>query len=202
MEPEPTQDLILAALAGDDSAWQRIHERYRRLMLLVLRSNVPLGLRGRFETEDVLQSTFLQVHRELASFEYRGPGSFRHWLVELLRNLLRNRVAGQRALKRDPARETRWTETKAPLDAPRPEERVISAEHGALLLEELAALPEEMHDILVAYFYDGRTAASVAQAHGWSESTFWRRLAAALGELRKRLQDVENESAGPGLRPA
>src|SRR5262245_62205992 len=92
---EPGDDTLVAqAAAGDDSAFERIVQRYQgRVFRLACR------LTSETEAPDVLQDTFLQVYRHLSSF--RGESQFRSWLYRIATNaaLMRRRANARRPVE-------------------------------------------------------------------------------------------------------
>ena len=76
------QDLLGAALAGDETAFERLVEPYRR----ELHAHCYRMLGGLHDTEDALQDALLRVWRGLSSFEDRGGNAFRAWLYRIATN--------------------------------------------------------------------------------------------------------------------
>ena len=78
--PEPADELLAArAVGGDASAFEAIVRRYQhRVYRLACR------LTSETDAPDLLQDTFLQVHRHLASF--RGDARFSTWLYRIATN--------------------------------------------------------------------------------------------------------------------
>jgi len=73
------ETLAAKAAAGDDGAFEAIVARYQaRVFRLACR------LAGDTDAADVLQETFLQVYRHLASF--RGESQFGTWLYRIATN--------------------------------------------------------------------------------------------------------------------
>src|SRR5215510_5290576 len=91
---EPSDETLAAsAAAGDDSAFEAIVGRYQaRVFRLACR------LTGDTDAPDVLQETFLQVFRHLASF--RGESQFGTWLYRIATNAA---LMHRRARARQPA---------------------------------------------------------------------------------------------------
>src|SRR6476660_5088864 len=89
---EPSDKALAAqAAAGDDSAFETIVERYQaRVFRLACR------LTSDTDAPDVLQETFLQVHRHLPSF--RGDSQFSTWLYRIATNagLMHRRARARR----------------------------------------------------------------------------------------------------------
>ena len=77
---EPSDEMLaVRAAAGDDHAFETIVHRYQaRVYRLACR------LTSDTDAPDVLQDTFLQVHRHLASF--RGDSRFSTWLYRIATN--------------------------------------------------------------------------------------------------------------------
>jgi RNA polymerase sigma-70 factor (ECF subfamily) len=184
-----THSLISEARAGDQHAWSELHERYRRILSILVRSSRPSAIRPRVGTEDLVQSTFLSAYRGLDGYEDRGPGSFLNWLKAILRNRIAERLRQHQAVKRDARREEALGDsstTSAQTD-PSPSEVASQAETGVMLIEAIATLPHDSRAVVIGYFFEEMTTKDMADALRTSESSVRRRLASALGVLRKSL---------------
>ncbi len=74
---------------------------YRDYLHVLAHSTVPIYLRGKLDTSDVVQETLLQAHQHRQQFRGVSEGEFKAWLRQILENQLRNRVAHHGAQKRD-----------------------------------------------------------------------------------------------------
>jgi RNA polymerase sigma-70 factor (ECF subfamily) len=74
--------LIDAALAGDSAALADIWDRHRGRLKRMVRLRMDPRLYGRIDSSDVLQETFLAVHRQVPNFP-RGKMSVFLWLRRL-----------------------------------------------------------------------------------------------------------------------
>jgi RNA polymerase sigma-70 factor, ECF subfamily len=89
-------DLVAAAVAGSDSAFTALVRRHAGAVY-----RVALRMTGNpADAEEVLQETFVQVHRKLDGF--RGEARFSTWLysIAVRAALMRRRAAGSRPVER------------------------------------------------------------------------------------------------------
>jgi len=83
---------VTAAQGGDRLALAKLlttyHWRFRRRA----ESRMDAALKVKISPDDVLQEVYLEVARQIARFEDRGPGSFLNWVY----TILDRRIAGTR----------------------------------------------------------------------------------------------------------
>ena len=85
------RDLVAASARGDQDAFRRLVERYRRLVLHVaFRSMGDMSL-----AEDVAQEAFIKVFRGLP--HYRPEKPFVHWLHRVVANAVTDELRRKRA---------------------------------------------------------------------------------------------------------
>jgi RNA polymerase sigma factor (sigma-70 family) len=81
MSPERFTTLLEAARQGSEAAWQELYDGLAPVVLGYLRANnAP-------DPEDVLSEVFLQVARDISSFEGEEPG-FRSWVFTIAHHRL------------------------------------------------------------------------------------------------------------------
>ena len=188
---EPTDELLRAARGGDLVAWQRLDQRYRRMLVAMMRGRVPAALRGRFDTEDVLQSVFLSAFRELDSYEYKGKGSFLRWMQAVFEHRLIELVREGHAARRDVRKETGLDEDHD--DAGRelasrlrtPEDAAETAEEMARTIELLGELDEAEFQIVSRHLIEGESMCQIARELSLPEHRVRRTVSRAIGKLRR-----------------
>lgn len=181
----PDGSLIAAALAGDESAFAQLAERYQGPLLHAARSR----LTDRQLAEDAVQEALLCAFRWLHTYDSRY--SFRTWLWTILLNQC-SRIA-QRRNKLPPAGDE-------PREPASPMEQLLARENADRLHALLAKLPETQADALRLRFFGGLKFEEIAQAMECSVSGAKNRVRLGLTQLAAWLNT--NECAGHSPRTA
>jgi RNA polymerase sigma factor (sigma-70 family) len=77
------EELMAAYVAGDQGAFRELFERYAPVLLRVMRQS----LRRPRDADDLVQQTFLQLHRSRSDYEPARP--LRPWIFTIAMNLKR-----------------------------------------------------------------------------------------------------------------
>jgi len=162
-----------AYVAGDEAAFDQLYRRYHGL----LRGYLRRGYLRESDVRDLIQQTFLQLHR--ARRDYRADMPFRPWLMTIARNVKRDHLR----------RERRRPEFTALL-----EQHAGHTDPGAdrvALREALAAatrlLPESLRRVFEAYWVEHLSHAEIARRHGISPAAARVRVHRAYRALRLSL---------------
>jgi len=190
--PEPSDEaLAIDAAAGDDHAFEAIVRRYQgRVFRLAGR------LTSETDAPDVLQDTFLQVHKHLPSF--RGESRFSTWLYRIVTNAS---LMHRRARARRPAESLDAfppTFDGAGMHCGTPAQlRVVS--HAEELIDRqvlagkardgLASLPDMYRDAFVLRDLEEMPTADVAEVLGIDPAAVRQRVHRARLMLRGYLQE-------------
>lgn len=81
-------ELLRRAREGDRTAAADLYARYRDEVERAGRRGLGSHLHSRFDTEDIAQSVFADMLRELPALEDRGEVAFRGWLATKVRHKL------------------------------------------------------------------------------------------------------------------
>jgi RNA polymerase sigma factor (sigma-70 family) len=85
------KELLEHAVAGDRDARNDLMLRHLPGLRAFVRLHLGTGLRGRETSLDLVQSVCREALEGLDRFEYRGPDSFRNWLLRQAENKIRDR---------------------------------------------------------------------------------------------------------------
>ena len=193
--PDETRDWVEAAAAGDPDAWDALYRRFRPLMACALSRRIPDHLRGRFDTEDVLQSAFLAAYTGLADYEHGDGESFRAWLTRISRNKLLDRIRAHDRSRRSAAVERGGLDLDGLTEDPRagesPSVLVSRAERSAEILAALSQLGERKQALVWMRQFEQRTWQEIAAELDCPESSARRWHAEALRDLVGRITGGE-----------
>jgi len=176
-DPRSDEQLMAAYVAGDAAAFRVIFERYAPLLL----RSMLRELYVREEANDLVQQTFLQLHRARADFD--PSQKLKPWIFTIAMNLKREYF---RRKKRRPERS---------LDAENAVEPTVAAlgaaqvEARRTLSRVLAELPPDQREVIELHWFDGLEFPEVAAVVGASVSAVkvrahrgYVRMRAALGD--------------------
>ncbi len=166
---------------------------YREHFRFVWRCVRRLGVEGA-SVDDVVQESFLVVHRRLEEFE--GRSSTKTWLYGIVRRVAADH---RRSLRRKPAHEAGSSDTD--LDGMHdpsgrgPESSVEQSEQLRLVRRLLAELDEEKREVFILTELEGMTMAEIAEALDVNPNTISSRLRAARREFEEALERVSERDA-------
>ncbi|MBC8069960.1 MAG: RNA polymerase sigma factor [Deltaproteobacteria bacterium] len=176
MSEQPTDEaLMLAYVAGDRSAFERLFERWSpRLRRTFARS----GLRED-EAGDLVQLTFLHLHRARLDFHPGAP--LRPWIFTIALNLRRQHL---RRLGRKP--EQAFADDAPAPAAPRedPDRSLL----GGVVHAALARLPEAQRDVIALHWFEGLSFREVAEVVGATQTAVKVRAHRGYAKLRAELE--------------
>jgi len=112
---DATAKLVERAHAGDVDALNELFQRYHQTMVEVARRKLGPRLRLKEDPDDLAQTTFREATRDFQQYRYQGEGSLLRWLVQILKNKIRDRAEFYQAGKRDVGLERA---VDAPSDSP------------------------------------------------------------------------------------
>jgi RNA polymerase sigma-70 factor (ECF subfamily) len=186
---EPISDemaLVLAAKAGDVSAFEDLVRRYDRNVFRIAQHITQ----NREDAEDVVQDAFLKAYENLGQFQ--GQSKFYTWLVriavnEALMKLRRRRPERMVSLDEEVKTEDDSLPREVADWSPNPEQQYTQGELRDILTRTIQGLPPGFRTVFVLRDVEGLSTEETAEALDLSIPAVKSRLLRARLQLRERL---------------
>lgn len=169
------EELMAAYVRGDAAAFRELFERYAPLLLGVLGHQ----LRRKADAEDLVQQTFLQLHR--ARYDFRDGARLRPWVFTIALNLKREYF---RRAARKPEVPLDSERIEAPRVAPRGQEQAEASDEVRFAF---ASLPEDQREVIALHWLAGIPLPEVAELVGASLSAVKVRAHRGYAAMRRAL---------------
>jgi RNA polymerase sigma factor (sigma-70 family) len=175
----PDGDLVASCAIGNSGALAELFKRHGDRVYRVL-GRLP-GVDKR-DVDDLVQATFLEVHRSAPKFANRAAVGT--WILGIAVNVMRHHVRGE-VRRRALAAAADVAETRI---ASRPDENASRRQLMKRLESALGALPTDMQLAFSMCELEGIKGVEVARILGMREGTLWRKLHEARLRLREALE--------------
>jgi len=175
-------ELIQRWQGGEAAAFEEIVRRWQQPIGRFLYRLTGSGEAAR----DLAQEVFLRVYR--SGSRYRENGAFGRWIYRIALNVARD------AARRSPPATLPLTTQEVTARTSPAEALCQQKEADQIVAQLVAELPEPLRSVLVLRHYEQMSFEEIARLSSTPASTLKSRFAAALQQLRTRLQAL-------GLRP-
>jgi len=169
------EELMLAYAGGEQAAFRELFARLAPLLLRIAQRQLGRAA----DAQDVLQQTFLQLHRARHDFDARAK--LRPWVITIAMNLGRDMLR----------RRTRWGETEVDetvLAAPAPAQgEAERAETSAHVRAALSRLPAAQREVIELHWFEELSFDDIAQIVGAKPGAVRVRAHRGYATLRKAL---------------
>jgi RNA polymerase sigma-70 factor (ECF subfamily) len=183
----PSDEALLAAyVAGDGAAFRALFSRYAPVLLRVLRRYTGSDA----DASDLVQHTFLQVHR--ARHDFREGARFRPWVFTIALNLAREHHRRRSRRQESPLDAGDVPEPVADL-APAPSDGEYARRR---VQQALASLPDAQREVIVLHWLEERPMAEIAEVVGASVTAVKVRAHRGYERLRGLLADLRGAGGG------
>jgi RNA polymerase sigma-70 factor, ECF subfamily len=191
MDPAATADLLQRAKGGSSDALNYLYERCAGRLLAYIRLRLGRDLRGRLESGDILQATFLKSLQHLHELEGTETRSLMAWLARIAEHEIRDRADYHGRQRRDAAREVAIDEHALPAALTRSAlSRLILSEEARRLETALESLSPAHRDVILLRKFEELSFAEVGQRIGKSEDAARMLLTRAMTALTLKLAEV------------
>jgi RNA polymerase sigma-70 factor (ECF subfamily) len=178
------EELMTAYVGGDHAAFAELFRRYAPILLRLMRHRIS----RREEADDLVQLTFLHLHR--SRHDFRTGAALRPWLFTIALNLRFQhfRECGRR-------RETTVDvdSLEVPGSSRSPQE---SMDENRAVRLALTKLPTDQRDVIVLHWLEGLSFAEVSEAVGASVNAVKVRAHRGYVSLRKLLRRTDGNRKG------
>jgi len=154
LETRSDEELMADYVAGDERAFNELFRRLAPPLLAILRRRFGRAA----DADDLLQQTFLQLHR--ARRDFRPGTRLRPWVMTIAMNVARDHL---RRCRRRPEARLLDDSIAAPAPEPEPDPRVAIRVRTAL-----GGLPASQREIIEQHFFEKRPYEQIASALGSS----------------------------------
>ena len=173
-------------VGGDEAALREIFERYAPRLRGLFRRH----LFREDQAADLVQQTFLQLHR--ARKDFRAGSPLRPWLYTIALNL-------QRRLFRTLARKPATSLEGEPADAgDGPSQAIERLERIAKVQAALSQISPQQREVIELHWFEGLPFAEVARVVGASLSAVKVRAHRGYKKLAVELEGLGNQTSGAG----
>ncbi|MBK8978812.1 MAG: sigma-70 family RNA polymerase sigma factor [Planctomycetes bacterium] len=184
--PTDTEELLVAARAGDPASLSALLEQHRARLLLRIRLMMGEKARRIADSEDFAQAVLTDAASGLPKFEPRGPDAFLRWLTVIARNRIRSAVRRHREESLDTFVLTGLSAGSGPSTA------AELSELRERVVDALAAMSDDHRRAIELRQFDGLPFAAIGERLGRSENAAQLLFTRALVELGARLGRTEN----------
>lgn len=174
------EDLLAAARAGGEWAWSRLYDKYSPRLLAYARG------RGAVEPEDLVGEVFLQIVRDIASFE-GAESEFRRWIFTITRHRIIDDHRRRQRRPFDPSVPADMSEFGATGDA---EAEAVELLTEREVLDLLARLTPDQRDVLILRIHADLTIDQIAKVMGRKPGAIKALQRRGLGRLKEILESA------------
>lgn len=179
LEEQSDEALMARFVDGDKAAFRALFDRYAGPLHGMLRRALPRD----DDARDLVQQTFLHLHRARADFK---PGArLKPWLYTIALNLKREYF---RRRARKPETALDFERHREPSVEPEVESRF---EHAADVRAAVARLPESQRSVIELHWFEDMSFAEVADTLGLGRSAVKVRAHRGYKRLRQLLEGLE-----------
>ena len=183
------EELMARYVDGENSALRVLFDRYASVITRIM----ARGMATQADTGDLVQKTFLQLHR--ARYDFRAGAKLRPWLMTIAMNVKRQHLRSLSRRREDVHElDDQTTPTSAPYDPELKEKR-------QQVRMALATLSDSMREVIELHWFEDLSFPEVAQITGASLSAVKVRAHRAYAKMRTQLEEIEcNHSNNSGIQ--
>ncbi len=191
-------ELLGEARRGNDAALGKLLENYSKYLKLLARVQIGRRLQGKADASDIVQETFLDVHRQFANFRGLTEAEFLAWLrrilagqiAQMMRHYLGTKgrdLKLERELAVDVDHSSQAMNSDLADSQSTPSQHVSRREQSVLLAEALDRLSEDYREVIILRHLEALSFPEVAARMNRTENSVQKLWVRALASLRQKL---------------
>lgn len=182
-----SEHLIAQVAKGDKFAFSLLYDRHARLVYVMASYSLDPQ-----EADEALQEIFLRLWDRAIQFDPKR-GEFRHWLMAITRNYLRDRIRKRTQHDRIFATDEIYNllSEVIPDTTINVEEEVMQRERSVVLLKALQHLPDGQRRVIVLAYFDGLSQSAIAEQLNLPLGTVKKRIKLGMEKLRRSVFNLE-----------
>jgi RNA polymerase sigma-70 factor (ECF subfamily) len=195
LAPAGVERLLAAARRGSTDALGQLFQAYRPYLIVMARDQLQPELRGKVDSSDLVQETFLEAQRDFAAFQGQTPADLLGWLRRMLLNNVANtrrhyletdkrQVQRELSLEAHPGVEN----NPAVLDQLTPQRAALAREEADLVRQALESLPENYRQVLLLRHQEDKSFAEIGAALNVSADAARKLWSRAVIHLREAME--------------
>jgi len=176
---QKTQELVILAKGGDDSALEQLCRVYGERVRRIIRLRMGTDIRPRLDSMDLVQDALVSALGGLKDFTYKNEGDFLRWLSRITQNELRDNLDKIYTDKRDIRKEVRpenygpttgggFVGSPGPIEATTPSVIMSKKEDLDKLEKAIDQLKSDYREVIVLAKIDGLSYKEIANRLGKS----------------------------------
>jgi RNA polymerase sigma-70 factor (ECF subfamily) len=188
-EGTSTAEILVRAKRGDQLAQDALVRRHIKALMRQAHGRLPSKSRGMYDTEDLVQATFLRAFRNLGRIEPRERGYFLAYLRKIMNNLIRDAMrSAARRPRNEPIGEDLAAREPSPVDIAAIHEK-LEAYHSAL-----SELSREQQEVVRLRMELGMSYQEIADAVGAASANAVRmQVARAVAHVARQMLDLKGD---------
>lgn len=180
MKENKEQILINRLLIKEEAAWKELFGTY---------SGILSGVCSRYiiekdDVRDVLQNSFIKMFRSIDTFEYRGEGSLKAWMIRIAVN------ESLKQIRQNSGFQTTVCTSDFP-DTPEEEEPDLEEIPQTEVMRMIKSLPEGYRTVFNLYVFEKKSHKEIAELLGIAENSSASQFHRAKGLLVQKIKEFK-----------
>ncbi len=180
MEENKEQILIRRLLAKEEAAWKELFGMHSGNLAGVCSRYLP----GKDDVHDVLQNSFIKMFRSIETFEYRGIGSLKAWMMRITVNEALKHIKQHSGIMAD-------ADVNEFPDISGDEEPDLEEVSQAVIMKMIQSLPDGYRTVFNLFVFEKKSHKEIAGLLGIAENSSASQFHRAKGMLARKINEYK-----------